>query len=121
MTTARLATPSRLTPINEITSRLGVTPRALRHYEEVGLIRSRRLAGNVRAYDGDTLADIEVLVSLRQVDLPMSQVREILALKPDPRAQRQAIRKILSEAIRDQSQRLEQLKALMAQQSAQPA
>ncbi len=118
MTTARLATPSRLTPINEVTARLGVTPRALRHYEELGLIQSRRLAGNVRAYDAGVLVDIELLVSLRRVDLPMSQVCEILALKADLKAQRRAVKTILSEAIKDQSRRLEQMKALMARHSA---
>ncbi|GAA2887971.1 MerR family transcriptional regulator [Pseudonocardia halophobica] len=53
--------------IGELAERAGVSPRALRHYEELGLLPARRRANGYRTYgeeDLRALAEIRALVGL---------------------------------------------------------
>ncbi|WP_181783052.1 MerR family transcriptional regulator [Pseudonocardia pini] len=53
--------------IGELAERAGVSTRALRHYEELGLLPARRAANGYRRYDGADLravAEIRTLVGL---------------------------------------------------------
>lgn len=106
--------PSRLVPIADIARRLGITSRALRHYQDKGLIRSQRLARNVRAYDADTVAVVEMIVALRQADLPLSVIRQILSRREDPTAQAQMMRSALAAAILEKQDQIETMRSLMA-------
>lgn len=77
--TATPHSPARpLTPISEAAARLGVTTRALRHYETMGLVVPRRPDGHARAYDEAAIARLELVVALRAADLPLRTVAEIL-------------------------------------------
>ena len=99
-----LRAPARLVTIAALATGLGVTPRALRFYEDRGLIRSHRVAQNARAYDPETVAIIETIVALRDVDLPIATIRDILALRRAPQVQAEALRAALLE-IRTDKQR----------------
>lgn len=90
--------PARFVPIAELARRLGITPRALRHYQDQGLIRSHRIAHNTRAYDADAVATIETIVALRDIGLPLATIRDILVLRHVPEIQTQALRAALLEA-----------------------
>lgn len=89
--------PAILAPIAEVAGRLGITARALRHYQDQGLIRSHRIAHNMRAYDADAVATIETIVALRDVGLALATIRDILGLRRQPKAQAQALRAALLE------------------------
>ncbi len=102
-----------LVPIAELARRLGVTPRTLRHYQDQGLIRSRRIAHNTRAYDCDTVATIETIVALRDIDLPIAAIRGILALQHRPRAQTEALRVALLDAQADKQRQVTRIDAML--------
>ncbi len=56
----------------------GLTPRALRFYEEKGLLSSKRDRQNSRWYDGEARGRIEWIARLRRADLSLADIREIL-------------------------------------------
>lgn len=66
--------------IGEAANRVGLSQRTIRHWDEVGLVvPSARSSGGFRLY---TEADIERLAlvkSLKPLDFPLEQMRELLA------------------------------------------
>lgn len=66
--------------VGEVARRTGLTVRALRHYEAIGLIRpTRRTESGHRVYGREELARLQQALSLRALGLPLEQVREVLA------------------------------------------
>ncbi len=57
--------------IGEISGRSGVAASALRFYEDQGLIRSRRTAGNQRQYQRSTLRRIAFVQAAQRVGLTL--------------------------------------------------
>ncbi len=104
--------PMRLVEIGDAARSLGVTTRTLRHYQDQGLVRSHRLARNVRGYDLGTLEQLRAIVALRGVGLPISAIRTILTLREEPEAQTRALRAALAEALSEQQAQIERLTAL---------
>ncbi len=107
-----LMAPMRLVEIGAASRQMGVTTRTLRHYEDQGLIRSQRLARNVRGYDVATVERLKAIVALRAVGLPIAAIREILALGDQPDDQVCALRIALADALREQQAQIERLTAL---------
>ena len=105
--------PIRFVPIAELARRLGVTPRTLRHYQDQGLIRSHRVAHNARAYDPEAVAIVETIVALRDIDLPIATIRDILALRREPRAQAEALRAALAEVRADKHRQIAEIDAML--------
>ncbi|WP_165191507.1 MerR family transcriptional regulator [Caulobacter soli] len=105
--------PTSLVPIAELARRLNVTPRTLRHYQDQGLIRSRRIAHNTRAYDADTVATIETIVALRDIDLPIARIRAILLLQKQPQAQAEALRVALLDVQADRQRQIARIDAML--------
>jgi DNA-binding transcriptional MerR regulator len=63
----------------EAASRLGVSPKALRLYEQRGLISPERTAAGYRAYTAGTLHRAAQVVRLRALGMGMAQVAKALA------------------------------------------
>jgi MerR family transcriptional regulator, redox-sensitive transcriptional activator SoxR len=72
-------------PIGEISSRSGVAASALRFYEDQGLIRSRRTAGNQRQFQRSTLRRIAFIQAAQRVGLALSEIKRALESLPDDR------------------------------------
>lgn len=61
--------------IGELGRRAGVSPRALRHYEQMGLLRARRRANGYREYDEADLAVVAEIRSLAGLGLALEETR----------------------------------------------
>lgn len=74
--------------IGEIAARTGLTVRALRHYERIGLLAPHaRTAAGHRRYGASDVARLQQIVSLRAVGLPLAAIRDLLdAPGSDPAA-----------------------------------
>lgn len=75
----------------------GLTPRALRFYEEKGLIDARRDRLNHRYYDGWTRQKLAWIARLRSVSLSLGDIRQVL--EADQRSgtgPQTALRKLMS-------------------------
>jgi DNA-binding transcriptional MerR regulator len=63
---------------SEAAKRLGVTAKALRLYEQRGLIAPARTAAGWRAYGPDEIARVAEIAALRELGLSLSQVARVL-------------------------------------------
>ncbi|MEV3968277.1 MerR family transcriptional regulator [Streptomyces sp. NPDC050698] len=64
--------------IGELAAVTGTTPRALRHYEQAGLITSERAANGYRLYDAGTAVRVRNIRQLLDVGLTLDDVQVFL-------------------------------------------
>ena len=62
----------------EAAERLGVTPRTIKYYEELGLLQPRRSGGNYRDYDDEDLERVERIRRLQQLGFSLAAIREFI-------------------------------------------
>lgn len=68
-----------LLKIGELAKRIGLTIRALHHYEEIGLVQpSARTAAGYRLYDRNDIARLHRIQALRGLGLSLAQTREMM-------------------------------------------
>lgn len=73
--------------IQEITRITGVTSRTLRHYDAIGLLApSGTGPGGTRRYDDAALGRLQRILALRDLGLPLAQVRAVLGAETDEAA-----------------------------------
>jgi MerR family redox-sensitive transcriptional activator SoxR len=68
-----------------VAERCGVKVSTLHFYEEKGLIRSWRNAGNQRRYKADVVRRIAVIKAARRLGMDLESIRSALAALPDER------------------------------------
>lgn len=83
--------------------RFGLTPRAIRYYEEHALVRPSRDSRGRRTFDDVQCARLELIAALRAADVPLREIDRLLAT-PDPRRSRDIAQANLE-------QRLQQIRA----------
>ena len=71
------ALPSELT-VGQLSARSGVAVSGLRFYEELGLISSRRTAGNQRRYPRAMLRRVAFIRASQRVGIPLGRIKEAL-------------------------------------------
>jgi MerR family redox-sensitive transcriptional activator SoxR len=71
--------------IGDLSARSGMAPSALRYYERLGLIDSRRTTGNQRRYEQSQLRRVAFIRIAAQVGLSLDEIRQALASLPDSR------------------------------------
>jgi MerR family transcriptional regulator, redox-sensitive transcriptional activator SoxR len=99
--------------IGELASRSGVSPSALRFYEDEGLIRSRRTDGNQRRYDRSMLRRVAFVQAGKAAGIPLKRIHEALATLPENRIPSRRDWERLSKRWRDDlDQRIATLEAL---------
>lgn len=65
--------------IGEVAARTGLSIRTIRHYDHVGIVvPSGRSTGGFRLYSDRDVRRLELVQTLRPLDLPLDQVRELL-------------------------------------------
>lgn len=99
--------------ISDATQLFGLTPRALRFYEERGLVEACRDRLNTRYYDVAACRRLAWIVRLRRGGVALADIREVLQLN-DPSDQAQCARdKLLAR--RDAARvHLEDIEAVLA-------
>lgn len=99
---------SRSYKIHDFAKLAGVTLKALRHYDRLGLLTPKRTDSGYRAYSDSDLGRLEQIVALKFLGLPLKQIKILLettaiALPDALRAQRRALeekQRILARAVR---------------------
>ena len=71
--------------VGRVARRCGVKVSTLHFYEEKGLIRSWRNAGNQRRYNADVLRRIAVIKAAQKMGISLDEIRRALATLPDNR------------------------------------
>ncbi len=69
-----------LKTISEVSKEYGISPRMIRYYEKVGLIKSQRKDGYAyRVYDKNILITLQQIIILRKLRVPVKQIINILS------------------------------------------
>ena len=64
--------------IGELASRVGLTERTIRYYEELGLLESvKRLDGGTRVYTDDDVRRLKFIRKLKTLGLSLNEMREL--------------------------------------------
>src|SRR5690242_17902960 len=71
--------------IGELSERSGVAASAIRYYEQLGLVTSRRTTGNQRRYERPTLRRLAFIRTAQRVGLSLDEIEEALAALPSNR------------------------------------
>ena len=66
-----------------VTAQFGLTARAVRYYEEVGLIVTHRDRGNRRRYDAQAVSQLRIIAELRRAGLAIDDIRVVLQSRPE--------------------------------------
>ena len=80
LTPAASADASSLLKVGELAERTGKTNRALRFYEELGLLRpNRRTKGGFRLYDASAVVRIHWIDRLQELGFSLSEIRDFMS------------------------------------------
>jgi MerR family redox-sensitive transcriptional activator SoxR len=71
--------------IGELAERSGIATSAIRYYEDRGLVRSRRTAGNQRRYERAMLRRLAFIRTAQRVGLSLEEIEAALATLPSNR------------------------------------
>ena len=71
--------------IGELSERSGVATSAIRYYEDLGLVRSRRTTGNQRRYERAMLRRLAFIRTAQRVGLSLDEIETALATLPSNR------------------------------------
>lgn len=64
--------------VGDLARAAGVSPRTVRYYEEIGLLRTaRRFSGGRRAFDGDALQRLRFIGRLKRLGLSLVEIRHL--------------------------------------------
>ena len=103
--------------ISEAADLLGLTPKALRHYEKIGLISPLRLENGYRVYTADHVLRLLRIRRLQSLGLTLTEIKSLLAEKDDRQVWRTILNMLLDqvdEQIGALEQRREDLERLLA-------
>ena len=65
--------------VKQLSEIAGVTPRTLRYYDRIDLLKPARVGTNgYRYYDGQALLKLQQILFYRELELPLERIREIL-------------------------------------------
>jgi len=111
---------SSLLTIGEAAGLVGVTRKAIRHYHEIGLLpHTERSEGGYRLYGAQDLLRLRRIRRLRELGLPLRQMREVLrepAGEPTLRAVLEALRSEVEREIGRLEERKGRIEALLARE-----
>lgn len=100
--------------IGEATRLYGLSARAIRFYEEKGLVQPRRDRTNVRFYDGAARRRLEWIAQLRKAGVSLDRIREVLQAEESSRRGRERALASLADRRRSLQEELEQVDAALA-------
>lgn len=104
--------------IGELAARTGVTSKALRHYERVGLLAPARAESGYRDYPIAALGRVRFIVAGRRVGLSLAELREILDVRDRGDAPCTRALAVIDQRLREVQERIASLSALQAELSA---
>src|SRR5688572_7037188 len=97
--------PGRTYRVGEFARLAGVTPRALHHYDRLGLLKPRRTAAGYRRYTDQDLERLVQVVALKFIGIPLKKITHFATTRTAD----------LTNALRTQRQALEEKKRLLDQ------
>lgn len=103
--------------IGQVGAEVGMTPAALRYYEEEGLIGpGARSEAGYRLYGREVVGRIQFIQRAKGLGLSLTEIKHLVAARQsDTNAEREAARHVVAHKISDTDSRITQLQALKAE------
>lgn len=102
--------------IGELADAAAIPTETIRFYEREGLLPApARTSGNFRAYEAEHLERLQFIRFCRSLDMSLNEVRVLLKVKDDPRADCGDVNALLDEHIGHVSTRIKELRQLEKQ------
>lgn len=100
--------------ISAVSQRSGVTTTALRYYESIGLITSRRALNGYRDYDPEVLNRLDLIEASKELGLPLEDIGRYLRSLDEESCTtvRDNLRPLLAERLRQLEEKRVRLDAL---------
>lgn len=88
-----MSPPNELSRIGEVADRLGVSPRTIKYYEEIGLLTpGERSPGGFRLYAEPDIERLQRILRLKDMGFSLAAIREFIAVRDAARdATREAV------------------------------
>ena len=101
--------------IGEAAAASGVTPKMIRHYEDIGLIReAARTEAGYRTYGPKDIATLSFIRRSRDLGFPIAQIRTLLALWQDRERASADVKQVAGEHIDELRAKMRQLQEMVA-------
>jgi MerR family Zn(II)-responsive transcriptional regulator of zntA len=99
--------------ISELAGATGTTPKTLRFYEDIGLLRpATRTRSGYRDFDSDAIDRLDFIRRGQAAGLTLTQVKQILQIRDDGQPPCEHVREILASRLADLDTQIAQLLAL---------
>ena len=98
--------------IGEVALKAGITNRAIRHYEELNLIKSNRLSNNYRVYSKEAVDKVKFISRARKLGFSINECSSLISLFDNKKRKSAEVRKIAiikNDELKRQIQELEDL------------
>ena len=87
--------------IQQVAKKLNITTRTIRHYEDLGIIKSNRLKNNYRVYDTKNYDKLKFLVRARNLGFSVKECKELIKLFENDTRQSASVREIAKKKLND--------------------
>lgn len=99
--------------IGELADRLGVNPKTIRYYEDIGLLAApARTPSGYRTYADETVERVTFIKTAQRLGISLDEIREILALRDRGEPPCGYVRDVLRRQVADINLRMAELRAL---------
>ena len=98
--------------ITEISKKLKITTRAIRHYEEIGIISSKRLANIYRYFDDINVDKLKFLARARKLGFSLEECKELIKLFQNNNRKSESVRNIAKRKLENIIEQIQELKDL---------
>ncbi len=104
---------TRMIQIGEVARSLGLNPKTIRYYEEIGLLpEPQRTEGGYRVYTQAEVERIDFIRRARALELSLDEVREILGFRDQGEAPCPYVLHMLDEKVKEIERRISGLREL---------
>jgi Cu(I)-responsive transcriptional regulator len=95
--------------IQQVAKKLNITTRTIRHYEDLGIIKSDRLENNYRVYDEKNYDKLKFLVRARNLGFSLKECKELIKLFENNTRQSSLVREIAKKKLNDLKLQIKEL------------
>lgn len=102
--------------IGELAHEVGVNPKTVRYYEDIGLIPAApRTPAGYREYEDTDAARLRFIKTAQRLGLSLEEVREILSLRDRGEPPCAYVRDVINDQLRSVDKRIAELRALRSE------
>src|SRR6516162_8452417 len=96
--------------IRDVAASAGLTPQAIRFYEQLGLIeKPQRTSGGYRVYSAETVERVRFIKDAQKLEFSLEEIREVIRLKYCGQSPCDCVRKMLNGKLRDLRDQIKQM------------